>query len=101
MGIEPMSTLIKGIDERLSKGIMPVPLVFFSAPGSAYWGFRAPTAEWVVEASEKIADSFMKHSLKFLARAIAKARRKRTPRESSPLTVVFDEIQRRIQELRK
>ncbi len=101
MGIEPMSTLIEGIDERLSKGIMPIPLVFYSAPGSAYWGFRAPTAEWIVEASEKIADSFMKHSPKFLARAMAKARRKRTPRQSTHLTIVFDEIQRRIQELRR
>ena len=36
MGIEPMSTLVKGFDERISKGILILPLVFHSTPGSAY-----------------------------------------------------------------
>ena len=48
MGIEPMTTLVNGIDERLSKGIMPNTLMFFSTPGSAYWGFSPPTANWIV-----------------------------------------------------
>jgi len=103
VGIEPMSTLTKGIDERLSKGVMPLPLVFFSAPGSAYWGFRAPTAEWIVEASDKMVDSYMKHMPKYLP-ALAKMRGGkgggRPPRrETTHLSVVFDELERRVQEL--
>ena len=107
LGIEPMSTLLKGVEERLSKGIIPIPLVFFSAPGSAYWGFRAPTAEWIVEASEKIADLYINYAPKFLGPAIAKARREKKegvpkrPRsnQTTHLSVVFDEIQRRLQGL--
>lgn len=106
VGIEPMSTLTKGIDERASKGIMPTPLVFFSAPGSAYWGFRAPTADWIVEASGKIVESYMKHMPKYLA-AAAKSMNKgsggamRVPRsrKTTHLSVVYDELARRMQEL--
>lgn len=102
VGIEPMSTLVKGIDERLSKGIMPLPLTFGSAPGSAYWGFRPPTADWLVEASEKMADSYMEHAPKFM-RASAEAGDDRPGRRraarSNPQSLVFDEIQRRVQKL--
>ncbi|NVM31815.1 MAG: hypothetical protein HWN65_23450 [Candidatus Helarchaeota archaeon] len=102
MGIEPMETLVKGMDERLSKGIMPIPLVFFSAPGAAYWGFRAPTAEWIVEASEKIVDSFLKYAPKYLPTALAQRGRRSgrktgsRSRQSTHLTVVFDELARRM-----
>ena len=103
VGIEPMHTLTKGIDERLSKGVMPLPLVFFSAPHSAYWGFRAPTADWLVEASDKMVDSYTKHMPKFLP-SLAKRQeggvRSRPPRrETTHLSIVFDELERRVQEL--
>ena len=100
MGIEPMSCLVEGFDERMSKGILPLPLVFHPEPGSAYEGFRNPTAEWIVEASEKMANSFMKYLLKWLKPAldIAKERGRdiyefsagSTP--TTRLSVVFDEI---------
>lgn len=104
MGIEPMSTLLKGIDERLSKGIFPIPLVFFSAPGSAYWGFRAPTADWIVEASEKIADSFIEHAPKVFGPSMMKRmgkegsgdRERARRNQSTHLSVVFDELRRRL-----
>ena len=105
MGIEPMSTLLKGADERLSKGIIPIPLVFVSAPGAAYWGFRPPTAEWIVEASEKIVDTIQKYASKFLGPKTLKRMGTRATKkdskstQSSHRTVVFDELQRRLQML--
>jgi len=95
---------VEGFDERLSKGVMPVPLMFFSTPGSAYWGFRAPTADWLVEASDKMVDSIMKHTPKFIQAATSDKgggmpRVSRSGQSSSYLTIVYDELQRRIQEI--
>ena len=107
MGIEPMSTLVNGFDERISKGILPLPLVFHSTPRSSYEGFRPPTAEWIIEASEKMADSFMKHIFKWIKPTKSKAEQKGTivsrfSSRSMPtthLSVVFDEISHRINKL--
>ncbi len=107
MGIEPMSTLVSGFEERISKGILPVPLVFHSTPGSAYEGFRPPTAEWIIEASEKMADSFMKHIFKWIKPTkgdkkeggpkISRFSTTRMP--TTHLSVVFDEVGYRINKL--
>ena len=107
MGIEPMSSLVNGFDERISKGILPLPLVFHSTPGSSYEGFRPPTAEWIIEASEKMADSFMKHIFKWFkpAKRDNKEGRSNSSRFSpsrmptTHLSVVFDEIGLRINKL--
>ncbi|MCP4682744.1 MAG: hypothetical protein GY864_10460 [Desulfobacterales bacterium] len=102
MGIEPMSSLVEGVDERLSKGVMPFPLSYYSAFGSAYWGFRPPTADWLIEASEKLADSYLK-STEFI-NSVAQARGGDTNEptlssQSSPMSLVFDEVFRRVQEM--
>jgi len=107
MGIEPMSSLVKGFDERFSKGILPLPLVFHSTPGSEYEGFRPPTAEWIIEASEKMADSFMRHIFKWIKPPKANKNEggskkigfspSRMP--TTHLSVVFDEIGYRINKL--
>lgn len=65
-GIEPMVTLLKGFEERLSKGVAPLPLVFGPAPGSAYWGFRPPTADWFLEVTERMGDLIMQHAARLL-----------------------------------
>jgi len=115
-GIEPMHTLLKGLDERLGKGVMPLPLVFMSLPGSAYWGFRPPTADWLVEATEKMVDIYLKHASKIIkagidsaggasgiAGALANrlkgkgAGRMQTSNESVPLSLIGDEIRLRTQ----
>jgi hypothetical protein len=57
VGVEPMSCLVEGVEERLSKGILSTPLCFSPTPGSAYEQFHPPSAEWIVEATEKMADS--------------------------------------------
>jgi hypothetical protein len=101
VGIEPMSTLLKGFEERVSKGVMPLPLVFFSAPGSAYWGFRAPTAEWILEASDRMVDILLEHIPKFLAEMPPEKIGSAMPdlqraEMSNHLSIVFDELQRRL-----
>ena len=57
MGLEPMTCLVEGVEERLSRGVLTTPLSFQPSPGSAYEQFRPPTADWIVEATEKMADS--------------------------------------------
>ena len=57
MGVEPMTSLVEGVEERLSQGVLSTPLSFQPAPGSVYEQFRPPTADWIVEATEKMADS--------------------------------------------
>ena len=103
-GIEPMTALVEGVEERLSKGVMPFPITFYSAPGSAYWGFRPPTADWFVEASQRMADSFMSSAgfLQCVAEASGGAMTGSSSaltKYSSPMTLVFDEVLRRVQQL--
>lgn len=115
VGVEPMELLLKGIDERLSKGVLPIPLIYFSTPGSACWGHRAPTAEWLVETTERMADIYVKHSPKIIRSLVKDLRnagvsnlvrgavskvgergaRSKTS-DSAQVLLVFDEIQRRI-----
>jgi len=102
VGIEPMSSLVEGVDERLSKGVLPFPLSYYSAPGSAYWGFRPPTADWLVEASVKMADSYLS-STGFI-QSVAENRGgegedSTLSSQSSPMSLVFDEVLRRVQEM--
>ncbi|MHA2036644.1 MAG: radical SAM protein [Promethearchaeota archaeon] len=61
-GIEPMSSLVEGLEERISKGVYSAPLVVIPARGSPYEQFRLPTADWFVEANEKIADSYFQYA---------------------------------------
>lgn len=62
MGIEPMASLVEGVEERISKGVYTTPLMFMPSPESPYAAFRPPTAEWMVEASEKMADSYFRYA---------------------------------------
>lgn len=106
MGMEPMSLLIEGFEERLSKGVLPVPFVFFSAPGSAYEGFRPPTADVLVESSEKMAKILLTY-----AADILQATQKRSGSQgvflgsgdgntlTFPITLLFDEVTRQMQEM--
>ena len=93
--------------DLMSKGILPHPIVFHPTLGSAYENFRAPTAEWIVEASEKMADSFMNHFIKWLPKAIEHG--KELGEEEDVLSsgfdslshqaIVFDEIRLRLDNL--
>ena len=107
LGIEPLSSFLAGSEERLSKGIIPIPLVFTPSPGSEYENRQPPSAEFIVKASEGYAESFLKHAPKFLAPVIKKAIKERKEGgisnlrkagdNSTSLSTVFDEVKRRIQ----
>jgi len=115
VGVEPMELLLKGIDERLSKGVLPIPLIYHSTPGSAYWGHRSPTAEWLVESTDKMADIYVKHSPKIIRSLVSdlrnagvsrlikaavtkvgEGRAKEKSSDSAQVLLVFDELQRRM-----
>lgn len=88
LGIEPMSSVLEGIEERLSKGVMPRPVIFCSAPNSEYWGFRPPTADWLIEVTERMATQYLAHiDFRSLAADV----------ESGPTMLVFDRVQQKLQ----
>ncbi len=77
------------------------------SPGTEYEGLHAPSAEFIVKASEGYADSFLRHAPTFLAPVIKEAIKnrkeggiselKRVGDNSTSLSTVFDELKRRIQ----
>lgn len=102
MGIEPMTSLVEGVEERLSVGVLTTPLSFGPSPGSAYEQFRPPTADWIVEANEKMADIYFRLEDTLDAPLLADDRPgyTRTGRSYSIL-MLTDEIWRRGQEMGK
>ncbi len=61
-GIEPMAQLVEGIEERASKGVYVQPFTFQSYPDAPMEGMRPPSAEWFMEANEKIVDIYMRYA---------------------------------------
>jgi hypothetical protein len=88
LGIEPMSSVLDGVEERLARGVMPRPVIFCSAPNSEYWGFRPPTADWLIEVTERMATQYLEH-IDFES--------VRADLESGPTMLVFDQIKQRLQ----
>ena len=97
-----MASLVEGVEERLSKGILSTPLCFQPTPGSAYEQFRPPTADWLVEATEKMAKSHfrLEHTLDAPLLADDRPGYTRTGR-SYYILMLTDEIWRRGQEMGK
>lgn len=60
-GLEPMHTLLQGAEERLARGVLPRLITFVSRRGSRYWGHRLPSADWILEASERMADLYLEY----------------------------------------
>ena len=61
-GIEPMSGLLEGIEERISKGVWTMPLVFFSSPGAAMEGMQPASREWYEELWAKMVDIYLRYA---------------------------------------
>ena len=61
-GCEPLGGMIEGIEERMSKGVYIVPMTFGGGPGSPMMGMRPASAEWYVEAAEKIVDIYLRYA---------------------------------------
>ncbi len=98
VGLEPMDSLVEGMAERLDKGVLPLPFVFYSAPGSPYWGFRPPTAEWLLQCTDRLADVFMPHVPRVVQSLVATG----ASAPSAPSfanCLLFEEVRRRFQEL--
>ncbi len=100
IGIEPMKMLVKGVEERLSKGVFPLTFNFLAAPGSAYENFRPPKADWIVEAAQRMAESFLRHSEKLLMEELYDASHSVTGGQPPfwPINVTCDEVVRRLEE---
>ena len=100
-GLEPMSLLLEGIEERLSKGIYMQPSMFQPYPNSPMEGMRPPSAEWHIEANEKIVDLYFKYGDTFDVPLTEDDRWGYTRRGNSYLTACDDEKSRRLQEMGK
>ncbi|MHA2180300.1 MAG: radical SAM protein [Promethearchaeota archaeon] len=98
-GIEPMSSLVKGLEERISKGVYSAPLVIVPARGSPYEQFRPPTADWFVDVNVKIADSYFRYADTLDVNLLTDDRPGFTRMGLSyPSILVRDEMVRRLQE---
>ena len=97
-----MAALTEGIEERTSKGIFTTPLNFVPTAGSPYAQFRPPTAEWFVEATEKMVDSYFRHEDKLDLGLLSDDRPGFTMTgRSFHIMLLSDEITRRGQEMGK
>jgi len=98
-GIEPMSSLVEGLEERIAKGVYSAPLVIAPTPGSPYAQFRPPTAQWIVETNEKIADIYFRYADTLDVNLLTDNRPGFTRMGLSyPNILVRDEMVRRLQE---
>jgi len=98
-GIEPMSSLVEGVEERISKGIYSCPLIFAPAPGTPYAHFRPPTADWFVKANKKMADIYFRYADNLDVNLLTDNRPGFTRMGLSyPLVILRDDMARRMQE---
>ena len=98
-GIEPMDSLVKGVEERISKGIYSAPLFFAPTPGTPYAQFRSPKAEWFVKANKKMADTYFRYADTLDVNLLTDNRPGFTRMGLSyPLIILRDEMARRLQE---
>jgi len=98
-GIEPMAGMLEGIEERISKGVYSQPFIW--GPGGDLAGMRAPSAEWYVEAFEKIADIYLRYAHTLDVDLTEDDRWGYTRRGQSNWTPFQDEWTRRLQEMGK
>jgi len=61
LGIEPMSGMLEGIEERISKGVYSAFLIFRPFPNAEMANMRAPSAEWYLEVREKVNDIYSRY----------------------------------------
>lgn len=108
VGMEPMSSLLEGVDERLRKGVLPIPLVFQPAPGSVLADNRPPSVEWIMEASDKLTDIYSRYVPRFIASILIKLGKRflgitngglPAGQDIGPSLIMVDEMVRRYQEM--
>ncbi len=62
-GIEPKNSLLEGIEQLVSDGIIAIPNQWNVNVGSALEGHRTPRAEWHLDMAEKVVAIYKKHGL--------------------------------------
>ncbi len=101
-GIEPMAGLLEGIEERMSKGVYSKVQIFHPGQTSVMGAMQPPSAEWVVEFSEKLVDIYMRYADTFDVDLTEDDRWGYTRRGQSFFsTPNDDELIRRLQEMGK
>jgi hypothetical protein len=98
MGLEPMESLLEGLEERLSQGIAPLTLTRVQLTGSKMERLPPPEADWLVEAAEKIAELYMRYADRTDGALVSDMRPGLTQAHSPwNLALVNEEIMRRQQ----
>jgi len=100
-GIEPMARMMEGIEERVSKGVYIQPTTFAPFPNSPMAGMNPPSAEWYVEAAERIVDIYFRYADTFDVDLTEDDRWGYTRRGNSYESIADDEKSRRLQEMGK
>ncbi len=101
-GIEPMAQLVEGIEERVSKGVYVIPFTYQSYPEAPMAGMQGASAEWYMEANEKIVDIYMRYADTFDVDLTEDDRWGYTRRGQSYFSSPsYDEKNRRLQEMGK
>jgi len=101
LGIEPMDSFIKGFENLVSKGVFPTPYSFVP-PGRklGFNGFRPPTADWLVKATEEMANILFHYADTFDVDLLMDDRPGLTRVGRSYNNIlVCDEMTRRLQEM--
>lgn len=102
MGLEPMDGLLKGIEERISKGVFTQLFNFIPILGTPYGGMMPPSARWFQIAAEKIVDIYLRYADTFEVDLTEDTRFGYTRKgRSFYLSIVDDEMSRRLQEMGK
>jgi len=101
-GLEPMAGMLEGIEERISKGVYTMPVMFGPMPGTPLAGMRPPSVEWYIEAFEKMADIYLHYADTLDINLTEDDRWGYTRRGSSIFySYLHDEMSRRLQEMGK
>lgn len=82
VGLEPMASLLEGFEERLSKRVMPLPLNLWPNFGSSEDELSPPSTEWILEATDKMADLYLKFARPIVTSFVKMVGKKALTRES-------------------
>ncbi len=63
VGLELSETFLAGVEWCSKRGIGVIPLVFSPVKGAPMEGMRAPTAEWYIKTTQKVADIRLKYDV--------------------------------------
>jgi len=66
-GLEPMDSLLEGVEFLLQRGIAAAPIPWTVMPGSALEGHRSPSGGWHLELFTRVLDLYERYGLPFPA----------------------------------